>query len=451
MLRRKIRSTLARAPVCLCLAAVLSAIAPQTIARQDVGDFAGKSLSTDRWLASLVSAPSHSVLDPFMRPLAEPVIINRNGGLFGDADLSGNAVLEGFVLARTPEIARMLAGTKIANRTDKGDLPLNDITRIVYAPRAMAIFDRSALLHTPDEALWPASSLKQIQIAAEKSDLKADRPTRKRFIEGKPEAPLALVPNAALAAIKADAAAQAGREVDAGLVTAAVLGAGGARQGYAREEDDPRAIFDAVLQRGDGKATLPDAPSENPETPLDVTIEEASVFPIPRLKPEVIEALDLAHQKPKSRLHFWASFNLPGSVYKKNEQRCLAAAIYFESRGESEEGQAAVAQVVLNRVKAPAYPDSICGVVYQNKNWRNRCQFSFACDGIYDRVKDTAAWERAVRIARDVSKGKIYLDKVADSTHYHATYVSPNWRKQMKVVDRIGVHIFYRTRNGGWS
>jgi len=88
--------------------------------------------------------------------------------------------------------------------------------------------------------------------------------------------------------------------------------------------------------------------------------------------------------------------------------------------------------------------------VYQNQHLRNRCQFSFACDGIYDRIRDKEAWERAVRIARDVSRGKIYLDKVADSTHYHAEYVDPNWRRSMKMVDKIGVHIFYRTKNGGW-
>ena len=84
--------------------------------------------------------------------------------------------------------------------------------------------------------------------------------------------------------------------------------------------------------------------------------------------------------------HAWMSQPLPPSVFSKAEQKCLANAIYFEARSESLRGQAAVAQVVLNRVRNPAYPNSICGVVYQNDNWRNRCQFSFACDGIKDRV-----------------------------------------------------------------
>src|SRR5262249_54575170 len=78
--------------------------------------------------------------------------------------------------------------------------------------------------------------------------------------------------------------------------------------------------------------------------------------------------------------HDWVASRLPASVSSAREQQCLAAAIYFEARGESVKGQAAVAQVVLNRVRNPAYPKSICGVVYQNQKWRNRCQFSFACD-----------------------------------------------------------------------
>ncbi|MEL6751247.1 MAG: cell wall hydrolase, partial [Pseudomonadota bacterium] len=84
--------------------------------------------------------------------------------------------------------------------------------------------------------------------------------------------------------------------------------------------------------------------------------------------------------------HKWAAKKLPASSRTAKQRRCLANGIYFEARGESVQGQKAVAQVILNRVKNPAYPNSICGVVYQNKHMRNACQFSFACDGIRDRV-----------------------------------------------------------------
>lgn len=149
--------------------------------------------------------------------------------------------------------------------------------------------------------------------------------------------------------------------------------------------------------------------------------------------------------------HWWAQRPLPLSVMEAKEQRCLAEAIYFEARGESEEGQVAVGQVVLNRVKNPAYPNTICGVVYQNKNKRNRCQFSFACDGIPDRITQPASWKLAQRLAKEVTGGKQYLKMVDASTHYHATYVKPRWAKAMVKRGKIGDHIFYKTYAGAWN
>lgn len=128
------------------------------------------------------------------------------------------------------------------------------------------------------------------------------------------------------------------------------------------------------------------------------------------------------------------------------ELNCLATAIYFEARGEPDIGQIAVAQVVTNRVRSGYYPDSVCGVVYQNKHWRNRCQFSFACDRTPDRVRDKNSWEKAMTFARDVMSGKAFLKTVNDSTHYHADYVHPRWVRGMVKRDKIGRHIFYQVR-----
>jgi len=153
----------------------------------------------------------------------------------------------------------------------------------------------------------------------------------------------------------------------------------------------------------------------------------------------------------KKNDHAWAANVLPPSVFTAKEQKCLARAIYFESANEPLKGQAAVAQVVLNRVRNPTYPNSICGVVYQNENWRNRCQFSFACDRIPDIVWSRSKYEAAQEVALAVTAGKIYLRDVGDSTHYHAVYVRPNWGPTMKRVAKIGLHIFYRTYGGGWS
>ena len=149
--------------------------------------------------------------------------------------------------------------------------------------------------------------------------------------------------------------------------------------------------------------------------------------------------------------HAWMQTPLPPGVFSRKEQACLANAIYFEARSESLRGQAAVAQVVLNRVRNPAYPDTICGVVYQNSDWRNACQFSFACDGKKDVVTEPSHYKTAQDIAMAVTAGKIFLPEVGSSTHYYANYVSPSWARSMHKMVKIGLHIFYRTYGGGWS
>ncbi len=149
--------------------------------------------------------------------------------------------------------------------------------------------------------------------------------------------------------------------------------------------------------------------------------------------------------------HSWAATPLPPSAFSKSEQKCLAEAVYYEARGESVKGQVAVAQVVLNRVRNPAYPGTICGVVYQNRDWLNACQFSFACDGQRHRTSEIPQWRLAQQVAKTVSSGQIWLPEVGSATHYHATYVKPFWAPTMKKLTKIGLHVFYRTYGGGWS
>jgi spore germination cell wall hydrolase CwlJ-like protein len=144
---------------------------------------------------------------------------------------------------------------------------------------------------------------------------------------------------------------------------------------------------------------------------------------------------------------------LPNGAGESDDARelwCLAEAIYFEARGEPERGQLAVGRVVINRAESGRYPDSICGVVYQNAHKRNRCQFSFACDGKPETITDTASWRAALAGARRLMaceaecreepgrSGSVWV-----STHYHADYVSPSWAKKLRRTGRIGRHIFY--------
>lgn len=139
---------------------------------------------------------------------------------------------------------------------------------------------------------------------------------------------------------------------------------------------------------------------------------------------------------------------LIGTERMEREQKCLAEAIYYEARSEPEEGQAAVAQVVLNRVKSGLYPDNVCGVVYQNRHRYLACQFTFACEGRALRINEPESWATAVRVAKAVTEGHTYLADVGNSTHYHATYVRPWWARRLTKMDAIGRHVFYKLKPG---
>jgi hypothetical protein len=130
-------------------------------------------------------------------------------------------------------------------------------------------------------------------------------------------------------------------------------------------------------------------------------------------------------------------------------EKCLAEAVYFEARGEPVLGQVAVAQVVLNRAFSGKYPSTVCGVVFQNSHRHLACQFTFACDGIRDVIREPENWERAKKIAAEMLDGKLWLPEIGKATHYHARYVHPGWVSEMKKMHKLGVHIFYRPRSWG--
>ena len=134
---------------------------------------------------------------------------------------------------------------------------------------------------------------------------------------------------------------------------------------------------------------------------------------------------------------------------RAKSEKCLTDAIYFEARGEAVRGQIAVAQVVLNRAFSGYYPTTVCGVVYQNSHRHLSCQFTFACDGIRDVVKEPDMWERAKKIAKESLDGRLWLPEVGKSTHYHAYWVRPSWVNEMKKMYKYGVHTFYRPRAWG--
>jgi len=147
-----------------------------------------------------------------------------------------------------------------------------------------------------------------------------------------------------------------------------------------------------------------------------------------------------------------ALFTDTSEVRPSHALECLAIAIYHEARGEPQIGQTMVGRVILNRVAGDVYPDSVCQVVYQNAHRKNACQFSFACDGKPDTIREARSWERALEQARALLRCEIGCDvngELWQSTHYHADYVSPSWSNVLPRTGKIGRHVFYdETRHG---
>ena len=138
-----------------------------------------------------------------------------------------------------------------------------------------------------------------------------------------------------------------------------------------------------------------------------------------------------------------------GAEARDRALECLTSAIYYEAGHEPLAGQQAVAQVVLNRVRHPAFPASVCGVVYQGSMRTTGCQFTFTCDGSLARAPERSSWNRAREVAK-AALGGFVQPAVGNATHYHASYVAPYWAPTLAKTAVIGAHIFYRW-SGGWG
>ncbi|MFA6218200.1 MAG: cell wall hydrolase [Erythrobacter sp.] len=142
------------------------------------------------------------------------------------------------------------------------------------------------------------------------------------------------------------------------------------------------------------------------------------------------------------------AFRAAGSgLDKARALQCLSMAVYYEAASESHQGQQAVAQVVLNRVAHPAYPASVCGVVFQGSQRRTGCQFTFTCDGSLGRTPSRQGWARAQSVALGALAGEVYRP-VGLATHYHTNYVNPYWAASLDYITTIGAHRFYRWKGG---
>ena len=137
------------------------------------------------------------------------------------------------------------------------------------------------------------------------------------------------------------------------------------------------------------------------------------------------------------------------SASRAQALQCLASAVYYEAGNQDADGERAVAQVVLNRVRHPAFPASVCGVVYEGSTRATGCQFTFTCDGSLYRQPDADGWRRAYDVAKAALSGFVYVP-VGYATHYHADYVVPYWASTLAKNAMVGAHIFYRWA-GNWG
>lgn len=229
------------------------------------------------------------------------------------------------------------------------------------------------------------------------------------------------------------------------LALVAVLSAGLALAGA------PGPHETAHLTKQVVRVSAPKAPSATPLQAEPDAAPEGEVIRLQDLTPDEARAWNAA--KPISTLPNPAAkpfvLKTEGVIDEGRALDCMTAAVYYEAAYETLEGQRAVAQVVLNRMRHPAYPKTVCGVIFQGAERTTGCQFTFTCDGALARKPDDALWARARKIATEALNGHV-MKKVGNATHYHAVYVAPYWSPNLVKVQAIGAHIFYRW-TGGWG
>jgi spore germination cell wall hydrolase CwlJ-like protein len=187
-----------------------------------------------------------------------------------------------------------------------------------------------------------------------------------------------------------------------------------------------------------------------PSVEADAAMRQAADPTLAHVTPKTAQQINAARPFDGGPVEAMRPFVIRGDA--TDEARavtCLTQAVYYEAAREPTAGQQAVAQVVLNRVRHPAYPKSVCGVVYQGSARATGCQFTFTCDGALRWAPDAVLWRRSEAVARRALAG--YVDRdVGSATHYHAAYVAPYWAPTLAKMTQVGQHIFYRWR-GPWG
>ncbi len=407
----------------ICLSALAIALIPKSIGFQDLGALLARQPAVaERWHEHLIASP-FGTIHAAMFSLPQPV---------------------GTAIPHPPIYA--LANFDPADITGSiGSQPLGDAMAPLQFPTVNRAKKRDSALARARAPLPPLPPLFAIEPAPEAGAALNKERADGRF-EPYSEYEFAYVPEGGAAAPDVDLPYA---DIPPTHLTALAPKAG-------LGKDDGRVFFGLDPLAPEQGSIAPWAPGEAPvvmasRTSGDPDIKQSALEPPVQDESKAGETIASKgevtglEQRPKSPAERLA---LAGKTRAKAE-KCLANAVYFEARGETVRGQIAVAQVVMNRVFSPFYPNDVCGVVYQNANRHLACQFTFACDGIPDIVTEPDAWLRAQHIARDMLDGKLWMPEVAKSTHYHAYWVHPSWVAEMKKMYKLGVHTFYRPRAWG--
>lgn len=254
--------------------------------------------------------------------------------------------------------------------------------------------------------------------------------------------------------------------VGAGLATAAALGAAGtplnnsARisaitggaltpEAFGRLTSGMDRSMLILASRTEGVRPDTEILLRGAQSPVQTADAEPAVLTLQNLSVDQAEAWNAANPTFHGANPAAKPFKLrtEGMLDEARAVDCLTAAVYYEAAWETKDGQRAVAQVVLNRMRHPAYPKTVCGVVFQGSQRKTGCQFSFTCDGSMKRTPNPVAWDRSREVAAAALNGYV-MKTVGNATHYHANYVAPYWSPSLLKVSTIGAHIFYRWTGG---
>jgi spore germination cell wall hydrolase CwlJ-like protein len=492
------RGRTARAPALFGVGALAITLIPAEVGHQDLAALIAQQPAVAERARSHVKASPFGTIDaatfnlPELISAAMPVSLSYAlAGL--DAN---NAELTGSIRARILGDLADIPETAIPtfNRRLKGDRlvasPAQPQTMAEIEPAAVRKGDRLAVLPPEPTQSTPLQAGKADRLDPEPSEIATAEPLRvgPDQIEERPEAGLAerssqaIEPNQQLPERRPPTYSLANVDPEASDIPSYSAFVGPPHQ-LDRDFEAPAAGSvehpDAVATPGDRATGVrvvrlyfgvdpmgqsldvmrPWAPGEEPlleasPAPSNENVRTASLTPGPAASEPISRGGETIARKgevtgegqqpmtPAERL------KLDGGSRARAE-KCLTDAIYFEARGEPVRGQIAVAQVVMNRVFSGYYPSTVCGVVYQNARHHLACQFTFACDGIRDVVREPDAWERAKKIAAETLDGKLWLPEVGKATHYHAYWVHPSWVREMTKMYKLGVHTFYRPKRWG--